>query len=103
MSKDQIKIPLQLASLIQGEAGNLLGAIATAVPEDDVIGIAMDDGSSMPAAAAEATPTRPNAATNKRGLNAIVNAAQTRHVKELGSYIRAVCMRMGFADERGES
>ena len=97
MSKDQIKLPLQLASLIQGEAANLLGAVATAVPEDDIIGIAMDDG--MPAAAA----MRPSTTTNKRGLNAIVNAAQTRHVKELGSYVRAVCMRMGFADECDES
>ena len=99
MGKDQIKLPLQLASLIQGEAENLLGEVATAVPEDDIVGIAMDDMAAEPAAAAALRNNQSSATNSKRGLNAIVGAAQTRHVKELGSYVRAVCMRMGFSDE----
>lgn len=62
-ASQQIKLPLQLASLIHGDAaGNDLEE---------------EDGG--------------------KNLNTIVAAAQTRHVKELGSYVRAVCMRMGYA------
>lgn len=31
-------------------------------------------------------------------LNEVVSACQSRHVKELSSYIRSVCMRIGLCD-----
>lgn len=70
--QQQIKLPLQLASLIHGEAENVMG-------EEDAC-LAGGGGGGE----------------ERRNLNAIVAAAHTRHVKELGSYVRAVCMRMGY-------
>ncbi len=59
-------IPIQLANLIRGEA---------AVPE-----LAEEDLH---------VPVDAN-------LNDIVSACQSKHVKELSSYVRSVCMRMGL-------
>ena len=105
----RIKLPLQLASLIQGEAANLLldeedsAAVLAAGGDDSIIvdaggedAVMMLDASSSEAAAAVVAGTA--ATKTPKTLNAIVHAAQVRHVKELQSYVRAVCMRMGFSD-----
>lgn len=107
-SKGKIKLPLQLASLIHGEAEKLFvdgDADATMDAVDDVEAAAAAAAEGMmlvdddPAAAAEAAAVveaEEKPKQQRRSLNAIVGAAQARHVKELGSYVRAVCMRMGF-------
>jgi hypothetical protein len=107
------QLPLQLAAMIRGEACN--GIPPSTIPDakskrkrggeasDDVqcVDVLADE-----AAAAEiiAVATLPGAASlvddtakNTVGsLNQIVSSVHNRHVKELGSYVRAVCMRMGF-------
>lgn len=124
----QINLPLQLASLIHGEAGKFLAEEAAVSSADGINVVGTDDPSdsivedieSMAQANMPAQPPfthhhhhhpqqPPN--NNKRkksqqqqahplqqnSLNEVISAAQNRHVKELGSYIRTVCMRMGFA------
>ena len=126
-SSQTIKLPLQLASLIHGEAGTFLvestEAVADAEAEvedasfnhdDDEIEISGSNNGTTKrkrgqngdedhcdttvgattASRHQATIVQPQKAQNS--LNVVISAAQNRHTKELGSYIRTVCMRMGF-------
>jgi hypothetical protein len=65
----KVKLPTQLVSLIQGEEKALQA-------DGYLLDSVMDDG--------------------ERSANRITLAAQERNVRELSSYVRAVCMRMGF-------
>ena len=76
-NKNKTKLPNQLVALIQGEE---------AVLQED--GFLVDDSES---------PAAPTGGT-KHTANQIVAAAQGRHLKELSSYVRAICMRLGFAE-----
>ncbi len=66
--ESSLKLPVQLATLIHGEAATLAD---TDKPTD------YKDGS----------------------LNSVISATQNRHVKELASYVRAVCMRISLVPE----
>ena len=83
-SSQHIKLPLQLASLIHGEAGVLLPAMATEAAET-----------------ADAAPAQQQQ-QQQPSLNMVIAAAQNRHTKELGSYVRTVCMRMGIDNVQGK-
>jgi serine kinase of HPr protein (carbohydrate metabolism regulator) len=103
--KDKIKLPLQLASLIQREGGNLpmmleedvaaVGGMAV-VDEEEMDREMVDVGDGSVAGVSVPATTVPP--SQQRSLNSIVHAAQVRHVKELQNYVRAVCKRMGFDD-----
>lgn len=71
-----VKLPLQLASLIHGEEPGLV-----------------DEGFLPP------EPDEKNASTtsNKNTSTQVVMASQTKFLRELQSYTRAVSMRLGFA------
>jgi len=44
---------------------------------------------------------RDEAGETSANLNQVVSACQNRHVKELSSYVKSVCMRMGLAAHPG--
>jgi hypothetical protein len=108
-----VNLPAQLVSLIHGEesslreAGYLLPDLAA--PEEDDgdggRGLLVDEGTSASvSAAAAATPPPPqllkqpssSSTGTASSLNQITSAAQARSTRELSSYVRAVCMRLGF-------
>lgn len=78
--KKQIKLPAQLASLIQNHSEDV-----------DV------DVDNM-----EKETKNGSESNNKKGssLNSVVAAAHNRHVKELASYVRVVCMRLDLVKEK---
>lgn len=91
MSADQqIKLPQQLAALIRGEAENLLPLGGS----DEAVAAVAEEAA---VAVSSSVAVGGGSSSNSNSLSAIVNAAQTRHIKELGSYVRAVCMRMGVS------
>ncbi len=73
-----MKLPAQLVSLIQGEE-KVLQEEGLLLPSSVLL---EDPSSLLPAASAPA--------------NRVTAAAQERSTRELSSYVRAVCMRMGF-------
>ena len=118
-----IKLPLQLASLIHGEAGTFLvesteaaaeaegGEESTDVMDNgDEMEMMSSSSSSAPmtskrkrgqcnnedSCTTTATPPVQSQKAQQNSLNVVISAAQNRHTKELGSYVRTVCMRMGF-------
>jgi hypothetical protein len=72
----KVKLPAQLVSLIQGEE-KVLQDEGLLLPSSILL-----EGSSLTPASAPA--------------NRVTAAAQERSTRELSSYVRAVCMRMGF-------
>ena len=80
-SSSKTKLPNQLAALIQGEAGLL--------QEEGFLPGGIAEPSDPDGAANAAHHRQPN-------INEIVTAAQSRSVKELSSYTRSMCMRLGF-------
>lgn len=74
MSDQVVKLPSQLATLIHGEARE---------EEED-------------AGRKQARKGRKKNVESNARLNGIVAASQNRHIKELSSYVRAICMRLGL-------
>lgn len=82
----QIKLPAQLASLIQNHSEDVEEAMdmEAAVQEEE-----------------EEEETKNRSESKKKGsLNSVVAAARNRHVKELASYVRAVCMRLDLGKKK---
>ncbi len=99
------KLPVQLASLIQGEENDLIeggfiqhsGESASQLllgVEPGTVHQEESAGTAAPAAAA-AKPGN-DAKASRSTPNQITAAAQNRCTRELSSYVRVVCMRLGF-------
>lgn len=88
-SATAFRLPLQLGAIVK-EEGELMAL------DDDAVA-AHPDLDILDAAASSAANN--NASSNSGAplaCNQIVAAAQQRNVKELSSYVRVVCMRLGF-------
>lgn len=108
----KIKLPLQLASLIHGEADKLLlldeddhgedredqGSHDQEEDEDDQQQAARKRKKASGESSSARKTTSAAGGKDKRSLNAVISATKNRHIKELGSYVRSVCMRMGFGE-----
>jgi hypothetical protein len=99
------KLPVQLASLIQGEENDLIegGFIQHSGESASELLLGVEPGTvhqeeSAGASASAAAAAKPgnDARASRSTPNQITAAAQNRCTRELSSYVRVVCMRLGF-------
>ncbi len=101
------KLPVQLASLIQGEENDLIegGFIQHSGESASELLLGVEPGTvhqEESAGIAASTAAKPgnDARASRSTPNQITAAAQNRCTRELSSYVRVVCMRLGFDQQR---
>lgn len=88
-SATTFRLPLQLGAIVKQE-GELMAL------DDDAVASAHPDLDILDAASSTANNNASSNSSAPLACNQIVAAAQQRNVKELSSYVRVVCMRLGF-------